>query len=215
VIDVELHWSAVPESGFAERFPSLRTDLSDDEIAAAQRFLFERHRLLYAYSHVFLRRVLGRALSRTPREIAIAGARNERPELADRALRFNLSHTAGLVLVGITAAADLGVDVESIDRNTDVVTLAPNVFTPAECAMWDRTRETFFDRWTLKESYIKARGLGLAIDLQTFGVHPGPPPALISADANEWSLLSFAPTPTHRAAACVRARDVRWTVQEE
>jgi 4'-phosphopantetheinyl transferase len=212
VIDVELHWSRVPESGFAELFPSLRADLSDDEIAAAQRFIFERHQLLYAYSHAFLRRILGRSLNRTPREIAIIGNRNERPELADRALRFNLSHTAGLVLIGITASADIGVDAESLERHTDVTALAPNVFTPEECAMWDGTREDFFDRWTLKESYIKARGLGLAIDLQNFGVNPGPPPGLLATDANEWSLFSFLPTATHRAGACVRGREVRWRV---
>ncbi len=212
--DVDLQWAVVPERGFDELFPRLRADLSDDEIAATQRFVFERHRLLYAFSHAFLRRTLSRLLGCATRDLIIVARPHERPELADRALRFNLSHTMGMVLVGVTDTADIGVDAERLDRHTEVSALAPAVFTPEERARWDGSREAFFDRWTLKESYIKARGLGLSLDLQTFGVVTSDPPRLIGEDASEWTLVSFAPAATHRAAAAVRATDVRWRITQ-
>jgi len=213
--EVHLHLLEVPESGFEDRMPHLMPHLTEEEVAAAHRFMFERHRLLYAASHAFLRVTLSRYLGIAPRAIEMERDEHGKPELRDRALRFNLSHTLGAALVGVTATADVGVDVERTDRRADRDALAQRVFTAGERAAGPRDAEGFFDRWTLKESYIKARGLGLTLDLQTFGFDLGDAPRMRCErdvdDPAAWQFHSFAPTAAHRAAAAVRiATPIHW-----
>ncbi len=217
--EVHLHAIRVPAGGFAELLLRVAGDLSEAEIEAAHRFVFDRDRMLYAVSHVFLRRTLAQYLGGTPRSIPIVRQGNERPELAGRQLRFNLTHTAGLAVVAIAATADVGVDAERIDNRRETNVLAPVVFTAEEQGEWDGVAEGFFEHWTLKEAYIKARGLGLALDLQQFGVSAVPSPHLVCApefdDPAQWHFHSFTPTPEHRAAAAVRMpadAEVKWTV---
>jgi 4'-phosphopantetheinyl transferase len=96
----------------------------------------------------------------------------EPPEAAG--LHFNLSHTTGLVTCLVGRMERLGVDTENTQRPmTDLMQLARRYFAPAEVAALDATaehqrRELFFRFWTLKESYIKARGIGLSLGLSRF-----------------------------------------------
>ncbi|MEK6237432.1 MAG: 4'-phosphopantetheinyl transferase superfamily protein, partial [Planctomycetales bacterium] len=88
-------------------------------------------------------------------------------------LRFNLSHTAGLVICGVCRDAEIGVDTEDVQRPRLNLELAQRYFAPseAECvrlAEPERQRDVFFHYWTLKEAYVKARGKGLAIPLSDF-----------------------------------------------
>jgi len=204
VNDDEVHlWHArVPPSSFDETLAGVRLVLTPAEIVTAMRFRDESHRVLYAFSHALLRTLLARYLGREP---VIVATRNGKPELADRALRFNLSHTDGHVLVGITRTADLGVDIENHDTRNDEV--ARMVFTPEEL----RTPMDFCERWTRKEAFAKARGEGLSIDLQRFAFTPE-----LSCDfddASAWSFHTFRPGDECRASAAVRMRNVRWIVR--
>jgi 4'-phosphopantetheinyl transferase len=164
--------------------------------------------------------VLATYTKQDPKAIEFERMDNGRPELRDSSFRFNLSHTDGMVLIGVTQTHDLGVDVERIEaRRTATHDLARRVFTPREFDSW-RAEDiaTFFDRWTLKESYIKARGDGLRLDLQRFGFPTlGDSPAIESdfGDAAEWQFHSFAPSAEHRAAAAIRGGDgasITWRV---
>jgi 4'-phosphopantetheinyl transferase len=70
-----------------------------------------------------------------------------------RPLHFNLAHTPGLVACVVSATHErIGVDVERVDR--DVETLSG-----------EGQGRAFLADWTLKESYAKARGLGLELPL--------------------------------------------------
>ena len=80
----------------------------------------------------------------------------------------------------------------------------------------------FFDYWTLKEAYIKARGMGLALPLDGFAftLHDGAPPTIRFADGfddldGRWQFRQAWPTPTHRLALAVEspAADVRMTLR--
>jgi 4'-phosphopantetheinyl transferase len=89
-------------------------------------------------------------------------------------LSFNLSNSLGLVVCLVAEGeADVGVDVEPHERAKQIMELAPKVFSPLEQAQLAALPEAErHDRalslWTLKESYIKARGLGLLIPLDRF-----------------------------------------------
>jgi 4'-phosphopantetheinyl transferase len=219
--DVRLHCAVVPMDGGDHLLPQLAEDLTRAENAAARRFVHERHRFLYAFSHVYLRRTLGRYLRVPAHEVPIVQQGRGRPELDGAALRFNLSHTDGLVLVGVTAVADVGVDAERISARRSHDGLVERVFVAEERSEWDGTDEDFVTRWTLKEAYMKARGLGLALALHTFGVLTHPIPRLVCAsgvdDPRAWQFFSFAPTAEHRAAAAVRlppGTPARWIVTD-
>ncbi len=91
----------------------------------------------------------------------------------DCGLQFNLSNSVGLVVCLIAEGAEVGVDVESRERADEILKLAPRVFSSNEqTQLHDLDEAEKLDRalslWTLKESYIKARGMGLAIPLDKF-----------------------------------------------
>ena len=154
--------------------------LDETERTRRARFLFERDRRTYAVAHALVRWMLSSFQpSVPPREWSFTTNDYGRPEIAASFasdLRFNLSHTRGAALCGVARRRDLGVDLEAVDRQASCVELADRYFAPAEVADLrrhapQRQREAFFDYWTLKEAYIKARGMGLAIPLDGFAFH--------------------------------------------
>ena len=87
-------------------------------------------------------------------------------------LRFNISHTDGLIACAVTIGREVGVDVEHINRHL-THDVADRFFAPREVADLqslpdEEQQRVFFDYWTLKEAYIKARGFGLALPLGDF-----------------------------------------------
>ena len=84
--------------------------------------------------------------------------------------RFSLSHCQGLAACMVACGVDVGVDVESLDRQADMEAIARQFFAKNEIELLrqtpDASRQTVFIRlWTLKEAYLKARGTGLSTPL--------------------------------------------------
>jgi 4'-phosphopantetheinyl transferase len=143
-----------------------------------------------------------------------------RPEVVNfpgpRQLRFNLSHSDGCIVCGVAWERDLGVDVEFVDRRSGGPHLARRFFAAREvddllALPLSRQRSAFFDYWTLKEAYIKARGKGLAIPLDKFGfiLRRGQPIRLecdadLCDDPAAWQFMQFDLSPRHRLALAVR-----------
>src|SRR5690606_33310169 len=95
------------------------------------------------------------------------------PGQTDVPLVFNLSHTDGLIACAVSRGREVGVDVEWLDRRGGDIDVADRFFSRYEVqALYaqppERRRDRFFRYWTLKESYIKARGMGLALPLDRF-----------------------------------------------
>lgn len=88
-------------------------------------------------------------------------------------LHFNVSHTDGLVVCAVTHGRSVGIDVENTTRDLDFLDMSKTFFSRLEAASLlarepAAVRSTFYSYWTLKESYIKARGLGLSVPLDSF-----------------------------------------------
>ncbi len=163
--------------------------LSDDEAARWKRFIREEDRRRFLLARGLVRSVLARCTGQTPSSLAFEVGPYGKPALVGEpdsaATHFNLSHTRGLVVLAVCREAEVGVDVEAIDRNLDPLRLAARNFSISEratleaCA--DENRATrFFEVWTLKEAYVKALGVGLTHELGAFSVMLDPqPPSII------------------------------------
>src|SRR5579872_2711510 len=156
-----------------------RTLLSEVERQQERRFYFPQDRHRYLLTRALVRTVLSRYLPVLPQDWQFAADEHGRPHIVNSVpgvddLSFNISHTREIVMLGVTKRSALGVDVEGANADTATVALADRYFSVAEAASLRALpqaaqSERFFDYWTLKESYIKARGLGLALPLQGFG----------------------------------------------
>ena len=151
--------------------------LTPEEHAQHQRFIPPGKRHEYLVARVLARTVLGEKLGVPPASLRFTTNQWGRPEL-ESPLHFNLTHTEGLVALFVSDEHEVGVDTERLARAPTLLRLAPNVFAPKELADLAALPEA--DRpqravtlWTLKESYIKARGMGLALALDGFAFRFG------------------------------------------
>ena len=150
--------------------------LDDDEQRRWRRYQSAEARALFVVAHVATRHVLSHAHGRDPASWRFERGAHGRPEIigGPPGVRFNLSHTDGMIALLLHGDADHGVDVEHTGRETDIESVARRVFTESEQASI-RAQPTggradrFYQLWTLKEAFIKAKGAGLAMPLQQFG----------------------------------------------
>lgn len=150
--------------------------LQDEERERNGRFLFAHLRRDHAVAHAAQRVALSRGSSVPPSAWRYRRTEHGRPYVsapADAAPFFNLSHTEGAIAVATSRDAELGVDVERRVERPNTLDIAPNYFAPSEVAALrgapaHERLAVFFAFWSLKEAYIKARGLGLAIPLDAF-----------------------------------------------
>ncbi len=193
--------------------------LSPDELARAGRFHFEKDRLHFARCRSALRSLLSRYLCLSAAGLRFEYQPNGKPELAprqnQRRLRFNVSHSASLALIAVSAVHNLGIDIEQICCDVDVAALAKGFFSTREQAVLrdlpDRLRvEAFFACWTRKESFLKATGDGLSFPLADFSVtaHPELDPTLeeirgSNEDAKQWRLEDLTVADGYRATVAV------------
>lgn len=148
--------------------------LNQEEQSRWQRFKFERHRRESLASRALIRSALSHSRPIAPEAWRFVTNPHGKPA-ADPGggLRFNASNSVGLVVCLIAEAAEVGVDVEPVTRAETMLNIAPEVFSDGERAqLTSLSQERQLDRalslWTLKEAYIKARGMGLALPLKKF-----------------------------------------------
>jgi 4'-phosphopantetheinyl transferase len=206
----------------AARLDEYRVLLAPDEVQRADRFLNPADTARFILGRVLARTMLSRHSDVAPGDWPIAVDDRGRPYIAEPQsggtdLRFNLSHTKGLVACAVTVGREIGIDVEWVHRPL-THDLPERFFSPDEVmdlrALPDADQHrAFFDYWTLKEAYIKARGLGLAVPLRhfTFHLHASRPPRVAFApelddDPESWQFAQYWPTSDHRMAVGVRRR---------
>jgi 4'-phosphopantetheinyl transferase len=168
-------WYAYPEDLLNESAAEACAELlSDDERARWHKYKFEPHRREYLTTRALVRTALSQYHPLAPKAWYFKSNVHGRPA-ADPAcgLLFNLSNSPGLVVCLISRGGEVGVDAEPYDRAEKVVEVAAEVFSPLELAQLQTLRSSErLDRamslWTLKEAYIKARGMGLALPLKKF-----------------------------------------------
>ena len=147
--------------------------LDAGELERTARFVKAEHGRRYATAQALLRRLLSAYTSRSITDIAYRRGPNGKPYLLDSDLEFNITHSGDLLLAAVTRGREVGIDIEHVRPERPVMSLAKRYYTPAEL-QWlgtlpkDEQAIGFFRLWTLKESFLKARGTGLPGGLNTF-----------------------------------------------
>lgn len=215
-------WCAFPDDIIAPRLlADYEALLSADERQRWQRFHFAQHRHHYLVTRALVRSTLSRYIANDPKDWRFSLNRYGKPEIilkpGDPPIRFNLSHTDGLVLCGIVLNDDIGVDAESRHRKSVPLEVAERYFSRQEAQELrrlpqDEQQQRFFAYWTLKEAYIKARGMGLSLPLDRFTFHiETDNSARISFDPElqddpaQWRFWRLQPSNNHLAAVAVKA----------
>lgn len=190
--------------------------LSPEEQARAASILDTRARARFVRVRCALRELLGSVLGEPPASVPIGEDKGGRPQIGGSPVSFNVSHTRGVAVIGITRAGPVGVDVQSLRPGQDPLRLARRFFDPSEADVIAAlppgvAAEAFLRAWTAKEAVVKALGVGIwgntdrvVVDLEPHrGVRllaaPGPVPA------DRWSLIEASvPAGTKAAVAIPR-----------
>jgi 4'-phosphopantetheinyl transferase len=217
-------WLVSPDEIDEAMLARYRALATPDEQAAASRFHFERHRRSHLVTRAAVRVVLSKYAAIAPPDWRFELSEHGRPHVSREQaavpglsdLRFNISHTDGLIAIAVTRHGDVGVDVENAEARRAPIDVAGACFAPAEVAALHqepaaRQSRAFFRYWTLKESYIKARGLGLSLPLDQFSFHLLPDNSIgfstapaLDDPAAHWRFWQFG-----LAGGCVMALCVR------
>lgn len=210
---------AIIDQGVTARFESVLTeqellefgDLKTNEIR------FER-----TAARGITRLVLSRYLSCDPQSISFTRNSLGRPSVFNQSIppiHFSLSHTKGFIALALSSNSELGVDVERVDLDLDVMPLFDQVLTPEETKKilelsnsHHAMSRRFYEYWTLKEALLKAKGLGLSGSLTrlSFKLETEGHVRLQSLDPSlaidsEWKFALLTPTTEHCLAIATRS----------
>jgi 4'-phosphopantetheinyl transferase len=204
-----------------ERLESLLAWLDEEEQARAARYHFESDRRKFVAAHGQVRQALAVCLGVRPAALRFTFNDYGKPALASATeLRFNLAHSGSLGLLAVCAGQELGVDLEMEGRVVDIAAIARRFYAPGELAQLlalpeGQQRQAFFACWTRKEAYLKGRGLGLSLPLDSFEVSlaPGEPPQLFDLMPGrvpnpDWRLYDLRPAPGYAGALAVQGNPV-------
>ncbi len=195
----EVHvWSARLAEAYTRELSDL---LSPAEWIRAQRFHFEKDRARFITGRGLLRTILGRYLEVPPRDLRFSQGPHGKPELdgMSSSLSFNLSHSDDLLLLAVTHARAVGIDLELMREDVPFQTLADYYFEPE--VAWDlrllppaQRAGKFYDTWTSTEAQLKASGQGLGKGLKVL-------------QPDRWSVLKLTPAAGYAATLAVEGGD--------
>jgi 4'-phosphopantetheinyl transferase len=217
-------WTLAPDQARETgRLNSLQSILSADERSRHRRFRCADAAHQYLLAHGMLRTVLSRYADVPPAGWQFAYGEHGRPEIANppyMALRFNLTHTAGLIACVIARNRACGIDAEHCIARRHLLSIARRMFSAQECAALERAGddarlEGFYTGWTLREAYVKARGIGISFPTRklNFTVRGENDISLsqapdIDGSGDDWYFRLVKPTAEHLMAVAVeRGRD--------
>ncbi|MDN6882597.1 4'-phosphopantetheinyl transferase superfamily protein [Variovorax sp. CAN2819] len=211
----------VPEQDDPAADEAIMALLTPEEREKHGRFHFARDRRRYLMTRGLIRSLLSRYVPAVaPGNWRFENNEYGRPGIAHapaqaQRIRFNISHSASLVVAALAVEREVGVDVEHTARNAPLE-IAGHFFSAKEARALQRLSaglqpSRFWDLWTLKESYIKARGMGLSIPLDRFsfdldggaGEAIGFEHGLEDDSAQRWRFWRLQPDDAHAVALCL------------
>ena len=185
--------------------PRLAQLLSPEEQVRAKRYRFEADRNRHVVLWAGLRLIIGSVVNASPRALEFERSAAGKPALSSPplSLSFNATHAGAFVVFALSWGGPVGVDVEEVRPEVETEEIVDRFFHPHEQRDFgtlpeDLKSAAFFRSWTLKESYLKACGVGLRFGLDRVHVttHPRKQPRLIAVEGmpgeqDRWSLADL------------------------
>lgn len=141
--------------------------LDQDALNRSQKVFSEDHRKAILVQAI-LRFYLGQYLKQSPQEIVVLRGDFGKPYLQNNPLHFNLSHTKRFAFLAFHPCHPIGVDIEEIQNNPDLLKTADFFMQPAEKSRLENSNDPFdyfFTLWCAKEAFVKTLGTGLVDEL--------------------------------------------------
>jgi 4'-phosphopantetheinyl transferase len=194
--------------------------LDDADRQRYARYREDRDRLMFLGGRVMARAVVAGALAVRPDEWQWREGPHGRPEIGapDTPVRFNLAHSGGVVICAVARGREVGVDVEDRGRRPVDKRVIHRYCAPEEAADVEAQGAAWHDRflmyWTLKESYLKALGLGISVPLEEIRFTIGPEIRVsfrgsLAASSTDWAFSLLHQAPHHYAAVAASGRAPR------
>jgi 4'-phosphopantetheinyl transferase len=200
-----------------ERLARYQALMDDDDRLRQRRFVFEPDRRAFAVTRALVRTALSQYAAVAPGSWCFARSDHGRPLVTGPpeglGLSFSVTHTRGLIACLITRHPRAAIDVEALQPVDDALQIATQYFAAREVAALAAQRGVGRDRlflalWTLKEAYLKARGRGLTLPLDsaTFSLGEGEEKGTIDAVVDNeggdigfclWTFQLLRPSSTH------------------
>ncbi len=161
-------WAYLPD--WQADLSMLSACLNAQELVYAQSLSLPKVQEQFIFTRGVLRKILAEFVDSTAQDLHFIKTEKGKPSLQGAHFEFNVSHSKDIFLLGITSSQAIGVDVEYSDRAVDYLAISQRYFTRLEhqqletCSLLDQP-VLFYQLWTEKEAYLKARGLGLAAGL--------------------------------------------------
>jgi 4'-phosphopantetheinyl transferase len=155
--------------------------LAPEECMRADNYRFDLDRERFIVCRAATRKLLAKVAEVEPRDIVFEKTRFGKPFVSAptkaKRFHFNVSHSGGFAAIAITSLAEVGVDVEEMRPDVDLIEIARHSFASCEydwlAALSETDRaEVFYRMWTLKEAALKAIGTGFMTPLEYVKVKP-------------------------------------------
>lgn len=193
--------------------------MSDQEKQRRARIQRPAAKEAFGLSRFFLRTCLSKYSAAQPHEWRFSHNEHGKPVIArprlETALHFNLSHTSDCMTLAVATSAPVGVDIENTNRRTSLLQTANRFYSPTEVAVLQslqpaEQRRRFFEYWTLREAYVKARGLAIAVlfkhlcfEIRDAGDITLRPVAALDDQIDRWHFEIIWPSSTHCMAVAI------------
>lgn len=196
--EIHIWHTSIPQWGAA--LNGFRDIISENERERSEKYRFPHDKQRFVIARGLLRNILASYVDIPPERISFAYNQYGKPSLSNvptgGTVHFNLSHSHDVVLYAV-AGASIGIDIERVRHDLDVEGIAERFFSKMERDHLRRLpsevrHQAFFTCWTRKEAYIKAKGNGLSLALDSFSVPLSPQDGLDLIEAKE------APEDIHR-----------------
>jgi len=161
---------------FDFRIPLQNADwvlLNESERAYAMRFHVRDDQVRSIATRAVLRRLLGEKTLVSPKQLRFVTNESGKPGLqGNNRIKFNVSHSGAYALIALSTSSEVGIDIERHNYQLDTIRLSQLVFTPVEQQLGLKVTRRFTEQWVLKESVLKALGVGITNHLQAVSIVP-------------------------------------------
>lgn len=213
VANIDIWFAEVPSPVPRELMKRCESIISANEMESVNRFRFEARQREALLTRALARVALSTYIGCDPHECRFDVSSKGRPFLQDapQDLDFNISHSAGCVVIAVSKYAQVGIDTESYARAGEIAEIAPRVLTEKEAAAVDALKNKARNRrlvelWALKEAWSKTSGRGVGSDFLNieFEIASGKKEAVTSNADSGWRFALVDVFQTHATALAVR-----------